>query len=54
MPTRLIVDSNYDTVSHEMNFTLNQKPELLGTLLFGIKTLKEMLFSVKYGNSIPF
>ncbi|EMH44279.1 hypothetical protein HMPREF1430_00452 [Helicobacter pylori GAM96Ai] len=51
---RLIVDSDYDTMSHEMNFTLNQKPELLGTLLFSIKSLKEILFSVKYSNSIPF
>ncbi len=51
---RLIIDSDYDTLNQEMSFTLNQKPELLGTLLFSIKVFREISFSIKYSNNIPF
>ncbi len=51
---RLIIDSSYDTLKQEMSFTLNQKPELLGTLLFSIKVFREISFSIKYSNNIPF
>ncbi len=51
---RLIIDSDYDILNQEMSFTLNQKPELLGTLLFSIKSFREISFSIKYSNNIPF